>query len=99
MTDTATDGPFFHDGTREIRFTVLIDGAPVWASVGSATLRFHFRPTVHVDDAMMTFAAHVAEIEAAVRRRITAGARPPVMLREADLRVADAPAVVPEGAP
>lgn len=81
-----SDVPFFHEGSREVRFSVDVDGENVWASVGQATLRYSFRPAADGDDALKTFWAHTAEIETAVRRRVAAGALPPVMLREFDLR-------------
>jgi hypothetical protein len=81
-----TDSPFFHEGAREVRFSVIVDQASVWASIGQATLRYHFHPTAHEDDPMKTFMAHEIEIKAAVRRRVAAGSLQPVMLRESDLR-------------
>lgn len=88
-----TDSPFFHEASREVRFNVVIEGTSVWASIGQATLHYHFRPTGHGDDPLKTFTAHTPEIEAAVRRRVAAGSFQPVMLREFDLRMGSQPTV------
>ena len=82
----ATSEPFFHEASREVRFYVPIDGEAVGASIGEATLHYCFRPTAREDDPLQTFKSHAAEIEAAVRRRVSAGSYKPVMLREHDLR-------------
>ena len=83
--DPVSQDPFFHDSSGTVRFWVLVDGAQVGASIGRETLHYHYRPTAQGDDPMETFRDHVADIEAAVRRRSAAGAREPVMLREYDL--------------
>ena len=81
-----SDFPFFHEESREVRFQVLVGEESVPASIGQATLHYHFRPTVHGDDPLETFKKHTPEIEEAVRRRVAGGAYKPVMLREFDLR-------------
>lgn len=78
--------PFFHLSSREVRFYVSIDDESVGASIGEATLHHCFSPTARDDVPLETFAAHIAEIEAAVRRRVSGGSFKPVMLREHDLR-------------
>ncbi|MCR5882345.1 DUF1488 domain-containing protein [Rhizobacter sp. J219] len=80
------DAPYFHEGSREVRFSVDVDGERVWASIGQATLRYRFRTGAEGDDALKTFWAHTAEIESAVRRRVAEGSLQPVMLREFDFR-------------
>lgn len=85
--------PFFHDSSGTVRFWVLVDGVQMGASIGRETLHYHYKPTAQGDDPMETFRAHAADIEAAVRRRVAAGAREPVMLREYDLRETGAPAL------
>jgi hypothetical protein len=78
--------PFFHQPSGEVRFYVSIDDEAVGASIGQATLHYCFRPTARGEDPLETFAAHAAEIEAAVRRRVSGGSFKPVMLREYDLK-------------
>jgi len=78
--------PYFHADSGCVRFWIDIDAQSVGASISQQTLHFRFRPGAQGDDAMETFRAHSAEIEAAVRRRIGEGALQPVMLREHDLR-------------
>lgn len=72
-----------------MRFWVLVDGRAFGASVGREALHHRFRPTVQGEDPLQTFRDNIADIEAAVHRRIAAGSREPVMLREYDLRAAD----------
>jgi hypothetical protein len=81
------DLPFFHDASGTIRFRVDVDGAAWDASVSREALHYRYRPNAHGEDPMETFRQNAADIEAAVRRRIAAGSRAPVMLREYDLRV------------
>ena len=83
--------PFFHDSSGTVRFWVLVDAVQMGASIGRETLHYHYKPTAQGDDPLETFRAHVADIEAAVRRRVAVGAREPVMLREYDLRETGAP--------
>jgi hypothetical protein len=85
------DSPFFHEGSGEVRFSVIVNGEYVWASIGRATLHYHFHPAVQGDDPLKTFTAHAIEIKAAVRRRVAAGSLQPVMLREFDLHDSDSP--------
>jgi len=56
------------------------------ASISQATLHHRFRPEAQGENPMDTFAAHRAELEAVVRRRVSQGAIEPVMLREHDLK-------------
>ena len=81
-----TAEPFFHAESQEVRFYVPIDGEAVAASIGQATLHYYFRSTASENDPLQTFKSHTTEIEAAVRRRVSAGSYRPVMLREHDLR-------------
>jgi hypothetical protein len=81
--------PFFHESSDTVRFWVRIDERWMGASVGRGALHHRFR-TAQDDDPLETFKAHLAEIEAAVRVRVAQGSIEPVMLREYDLRPADA---------
>ncbi|MFM9924544.1 DUF1488 family protein [Variovorax sp. H27-G14] len=81
-----SDAPYFHDASGSVRFWVGTDGGQaVSASIGREALRYHFR-TAESADALETFGQHVAEIEAAVLRRLATGSTEPVMLREHDMR-------------
>lgn len=81
-----TEPPFFHIPSGTVRFWVLIDGQSVGASIGKETLHYRYKAHVNGDEPLVTYAAHAAEIEAAVRRRVAAGSYEPVMLRDADVR-------------
>jgi hypothetical protein len=85
-----SDSPFFHAASGTVRFWVPVDGTPLAASVSREALHHRYRPTTQGDDPLETYQANAADIEAAVRRRLAAGSREPVMLREYDLRVIDA---------
>jgi hypothetical protein len=76
--------PFFHEESQEVRFYVLVDGEPVGASIGRATLHYRFRKNSVGEDPMETYAAESVRIEAAVRQRVASGSLKPVMLRERD---------------
>jgi hypothetical protein len=92
MSDTSDPAvpPFFHESSGTVRFWVRIDEKLMGASVAGTALHHRFRPTAQDDDPLDTFRAHLAEIEAAVRLRVAQGSIEPVMLREYDLRPADA---------
>lgn len=80
-----TNSPYFDEASGTVRFWVAIDGAQVGAMIGKETLHYRYRPTAMDDVPLETFAHHAQEIDAAVRRRVSAGAYVPVMLREFDL--------------
>jgi len=77
--------PCIHDSSGAIRFYVRINGIPVGALVSKEALHYRYRPDANGEDAMDTYLANAADIEAAVRRRVAKGSIEPVMLREADL--------------
>jgi hypothetical protein len=77
--------PYFHIDSNTVRFWVLVDGLPVAASIGKATLHYRYHPHMRDDQPLATYTANAAEIDAAVRRRLAAGAREPVMLRDPDV--------------
>ena len=81
-----SDAPFFHAISGTVRFWVQVDGQPVGASIGKETLHYRYKPFMSGDDALETYAQNADEIHAAVRRRLAAGAREPVMLRDFDVR-------------
>jgi hypothetical protein len=78
--------PFFHDESGAVRFWVQVGDACIGASIGKVTLHYRYRPLRTDDDPLATYLAHAAEIDAAVRRRVAAGSREPVMLRDWDVR-------------
>jgi hypothetical protein len=78
--------PFFHVPSGTVRFWVLVDDLLVGASIGKETLHYRYQPQRSDDDALETYTQHSSEIHTAVRRRLAAGSREPVMLRDADVR-------------
>ncbi len=82
---TAMSRPFFDEASGTVRFWVTIDGTEVGAMIGKETLHYHYRPAAMDDLPLDTFAHHAEELDAAVRRRVIAGAYVPVMLRAFDL--------------
>jgi hypothetical protein len=80
--------PFFHDTSGTVRFWVLVDDLLVGASIGKETLHYRYKPHMHDDDPLATYLQNAAEIHAAVKRRVAAGSREPVMLRDPDVRAA-----------
>lgn len=78
--------PFFHDSSGTVRFWVPVDEQLVGASIGKETLHYRYKAHANGDDPMVTYTQNEAEIHEAVRRRVAAGAREPVMLRDADVR-------------
>ena len=85
-----TDESTFHESSGTVRFWVLIGEQHVGASVGKETLHYRYHPTGRDDTPLATFADHVEEIHAAVRRRVADGSVEPVMLRDGDLRASTA---------
>jgi len=78
--------PYFHSDSKSVRFSVLIAGEPVGASIAQSTLHHRFRPTAINDDPLETYTINAKLIEDAVRRRVAEGSIEPVMVREFDLR-------------
>lgn len=81
-----TEAPFLHADSDSVRFWVLIDAGWVGATISRRTLHHGFRPQAEGEDPLETYQAFEQVIHAAVRRRVAAGSREPVMLREYDLR-------------
>lgn len=80
--------PFFHIESGTVRFWVQVDDLLVGASIGKETLHYCYQPQSTDDEPLATYAAHAAELEGAVRRRVASGSIEPVMLRDADVRAA-----------
>ena len=87
-TPMTTNDPFFDRGSEAVCFSVLVDGEPVSASISRQALHYRYCPHAVGEDHLKTYLAHAGEIDAAVRRRVTQGAVPPVIVREFDLRAA-----------
>jgi hypothetical protein len=78
--------PLYHDASGAVRFWVLTDsGEFVGATISKETLHYRFQAELSGVDAVAKYTAHQAEIDAAVLRRVAAGSREPVMLRESDV--------------
>jgi hypothetical protein len=84
-----SQAPFFHEMSGTVRFWVLVDDQPIGASIGKETLHYRYKPNMSDDDALATYLQNAAEIDAAVRRRVAAGSREPVMLRDGDVRASE----------
>jgi len=84
-----TTKPFFDLSSGQVRFNVLIDEEAVWASITKQTLHYLYCRASQNDDPLATYEAHAAEIDEAVRRRVSKGSLKPVMLREIDLSPSD----------
>ena len=80
-----SQAPFFHQASGTVRFWVLVDDLLVGASIGKETLHYRYQAQRSDDNALETYTQNAAEIDAAVRRRVAAGSREPVMLRDADV--------------
>jgi hypothetical protein len=77
--------PFFHLASGTVRFWVLVDDQYVGSSIRNDILHYRYHPNQTDDDPLATYTANVAEIHAAVRRRVAKGSIEPVMLRGPDL--------------
>jgi len=86
--EAATPEPFLHLPSGTVRFWVLVNGLFVGSSIRREVLHYRYHATQTDDDPMVTYAANVAEIHAAVQRRVAKGSIEPVMLRDADIRAA-----------
>jgi len=91
MEPTLSHDAYFHPDSEAVRFWVCHGDALVGASVSRRALHYRFRPEAVDDDPLETYQRFAALINAAVLRRVAEGALEPVMLREFDLRVQDAP--------
>lgn len=78
--------PYYDPGTGSVRFLVQVGDALIDASIGRATLHYRYHPSGTVDQPLDTYRQNAAEIDTAVRTRMAAGAREPVMLRDHDVR-------------
>ena len=86
--EAITPEPFLHLPSGTVRFWVPVDGQFVGSSIRREILHYRYHATQTDDDPMVTYAANVAEIHAAVRRRVAKGSIEPVMLRDADIQAA-----------
>ncbi len=86
--EASTPEPFLHLPSGTVRFWVLVNGQFVGSSIRREILHYRYHATQTDDDPMVTYAANLAEIHAAVRRRVAKGSIEPVMLRDADIQAA-----------
>jgi hypothetical protein len=78
--------PLFHTPTDALRFWVATpDHRSIGASVPRLVLHYRFQGQEDGSDALAVYAANREVLDGAVLRRLAAGSREPVMLREADL--------------
>ncbi len=82
---------FFHTDSGCVRFWVEVAGVEVGASVSREALHHLYQAHRVDDEPLATYLSHIPELQAAVHRRLALGSRPPVLLREADLRELPAP--------
>ncbi|MEO8298215.1 MAG: DUF1488 family protein [Burkholderiales bacterium] len=81
-----TPTPFFHQESEAVRFWVEMDnGEYIGATISKQTLHYRFQAEMSGANALAVYNVHREEIDAAVLRRVKAGSREPVMLREADV--------------
>ena len=78
--------PYFDVTSATVRFWVPIDDVPIGASIHKVTLHYLYKSHMNDDDALATYLQNSAVIGAAVRRRVAAGSREPVILQDADVR-------------
>jgi hypothetical protein len=91
-TEAATNPePFLHLPSGTVRFWVPVNGQFVGASIRREILHYRYHALQTDDEPMVTYAANMAEIHAAVRRRVANGSIEPVMLRDADIQIAPQP--------
>jgi hypothetical protein len=83
--------PFLHLPSGTVRFWVQVNGQFVGASIRREILHYRYHAAQTGDDPMVTYAANLTEIHDAVRRRVAKGSIEPVMLRDADIRIAPQP--------
>lgn len=76
---------FFHPASGTVRFWAQIGDQWVGASISKERLHYAYRPDALDEDPLETYRKHAPALGAAVRRRVSDGAREPVMLRDADL--------------
>lgn len=89
MSDALPPAPHFHQESGALRFWVAVDdGRFIGASISAQTLHYRFKGELSGADAVLTYEAHRAAIDAAVQRRVAGGSIEPVMLREYDVGAA-----------
>jgi Protein of unknown function (DUF1488) len=74
--------PYFHAASASVRFWVPAGETGIDAIISKETLSYGFRGRMTDEDPLAIYASHLKPIHEAVLRRIEAGARQPVILRE-----------------
>jgi hypothetical protein len=83
---TPLPAAFWHPDSGAVRLWVEVPGAaPIGAMLSLRLLQQRFDAKPDGSDAVASYAAHRAEIDAAVLARVRSGSIEPVMLREFDL--------------
>lgn len=82
---------FLHLPSGAVRFWIPVGQGFLGASIHSTDLHYRYCSHETTDQPLATFLAHASEIEAAVRRRLDAGALEPVILRGPDLQPLPSP--------
>jgi hypothetical protein len=78
--------PYFDLGTGRLRFWVTLDdGHSFGATLSKETLHYRFHGQQDGGDALAVYQANRQCIDDAVKRRVLAGAREPVVLRDPDV--------------
>jgi hypothetical protein len=78
--------PYFDLGTGRLRFWVTLDdGHAFGATLSKETLHYRFHGQQDGGDALAIYEANRRCIDDAVKRRVLAGAREPVVLRDPDV--------------
>ena len=83
-----SQSPFFHAISGTVRFWVPIGDEFVGASIRKETLHYRYSPHMTDEDPLATYMQNAAQIDAAVRIRVAAGSREPVILQDVDVRAA-----------
>jgi hypothetical protein len=77
--------PYYDPGSATVCFWVEVGDTLVGATIGKSTLHYRWHKNSSTDDPLSTYTQNAAEIDAVVRRRLAAGSREPIMLRDADV--------------
>jgi hypothetical protein len=81
--------PYFDLGTGRLRFWVPVDDNPSFgATITKETLHYRFNGQPDGSDALSIYQVNSQCINDAVRRRASAGAREPIVLRDVDVALA-----------
>jgi len=84
--DAMNESPYFDLGTGRFRFWVTLDdGRAFGATITKETLHYRFHGQPDGSDALAVYQVNRQCIDDAVKRRVQAGAREPIVLRDPDV--------------